>query len=205
MQQHGQIFKLTARDADGRALWAYRYRTGGRDSERVQRGAFTSEGDARAALERALEKLRRANGTARALTLAELVEQYLAQHEAAPVTLEKLRWLLAKAVAAFGDQPLGELRPAEIAAWRMTIPAGYRFEATQALRQVLARAVVWGMLEVNPAKQGVENPQRRRTEKRPFDSGTRGGRGETRPLRADGALRRRDRPAPRRVDRARAT
>jgi len=52
----------------------------------------------------------------------------------------------------------------------MTIPAGYRFEATQALRQVLARAVVWGMLEVNLAKQGVENPQRRRTEKRPFDS-----------------------------------
>ena len=46
----------------------------------------------------------------------------------------------------------------------------YRFEATQALRQVLARAVVWGMLETNPAKQGVENPQRRRTEKRPFDS-----------------------------------
>lgn len=26
------------------------------------------------------------------------------------------------------------------------------------------------MIDVNPAKQGVENPQRRRTEKRPFDS-----------------------------------
>jgi integrase len=170
MLQQGQVFQLTSRDADGDALWAYRYRTGGRESQRVQRGGFMSEGDARAALERALEKLRRANGTARALTLAEVVEQYLAQHEVAPVTLEKLRWLLAKAIAAFGDRPLGELRPAEIAAWRMTIPSGYRFEATQALRQVLARAVVWGMLEVNPAKQGVENPQRRRTEKRPFDS-----------------------------------
>ena len=52
----------------------------------------------------------------------------------------------------------------------MTISAGHRFEATQALRQVLARAVVWGMIDVNPAKQGVENPQRRRTEKRPFES-----------------------------------
>ncbi|MBA3475383.1 MAG: site-specific integrase [Actinobacteria bacterium] len=106
------------------------------------------------------------------VTLAELVEQYLAQHDAAPVTLEKLQWLLAKAVAAFGDRRLGELRSLEIAAWRMTIPPGYRFEATQALRQVLARAVVWGMLDVNPAKQGVENPQRRRTEKRPFESWT---------------------------------
>ena len=52
----------------------------------------------------------------------------------------------------------------------MTIPPGHRFEATQALRQVLARAVAWGMLDVNPAKQGVDNPQRRRTEKRPFES-----------------------------------
>ena len=52
----------------------------------------------------------------------------------------------------------------------MTIPAGHRFEATQALRQVLARAVEWEMIDVNPAKRGVDNPQRRRTEKRPFES-----------------------------------
>jgi integrase len=58
----------------------------------------------------------------------------------------------------------------EIAAWRMTVRPGYRFEATQALRQVLQRAVVWGLVDVNPAKPGVENPQRRPTEKRPFES-----------------------------------
>src|SRR5438876_8368532 len=52
----------------------------------------------------------------------------------------------------------------------MTIAAGHRFEATQALRQVLSRAVAWGMIDVNPAKLGVDNPQRRRTEKRPFES-----------------------------------
>jgi hypothetical protein len=52
----------------------------------------------------------------------------------------------------------------------MTIAAGHRFEATQALRQVLNRAVEWGLIDVNPAKQGVDNPQRRRTEKRPFES-----------------------------------
>ena len=52
----------------------------------------------------------------------------------------------------------------------MTVPSGHRFEATQALRQVLTRAVAWGMIDVNPAKQGVDNPQRRRTEKRPFES-----------------------------------
>jgi hypothetical protein len=46
----------------------------------------------------------------------------------------------------------------------MTIPYGHRFEATQALHQTLARAVSWGMLNSNPAKQGVENRQRPRIE-----------------------------------------
>jgi len=52
----------------------------------------------------------------------------------------------------------------------MTIPYGHRFEATQALRQTLARAVSWGMINRNPAKQGIENPQRPRVEQRPFES-----------------------------------
>jgi integrase len=117
-----------------------------------------------------LEKLRRESGVGTRPTLAEFVDEYLAQHEVSPVTLEKLRFLLNRAVRAFGDHRLDELDPVEISAWRMTVPPGYRFEATQALRQVLARAVVWRLLEVNPAKLGVENPQRRRTEKRPFES-----------------------------------
>jgi len=31
----------------------------------------------------------------------------------------------------------------EIARWRMTLPPGTAFEATRALRQLLARAVAW--------------------------------------------------------------
>jgi integrase len=170
MVQQGQVLRMKSNGAEGRELWAYRYRVGGRGSRRVQRGGFASEVDAGEALERALERLRRANGTASTLTLAELVNEYLLQHDAEPETIEKLRWLLAKAVRVFGDQRPGQLRPHEIAAWRMTIPPGHRFEATQALRQVLTRAVHWGMIDVNPATHGVDNPQRRRTEKRPFES-----------------------------------
>jgi integrase len=71
----------------------------------------------------------------------------------------RLRRAAARQSAATRDRRLADdIRP------------GYRFEATQALRQVLQRAVVWGMLDVNPAKHGVENPQRRATEKRPFES-----------------------------------
>lgn len=170
MLQQGQLVKLKKTARDGGELWAYRYRAGGRSAKRVQRGGFGSERDAREALERALQTLWRKDGVARTLTLAELVDAYLAQHDADAVTIEKLRWLLTKAVAAFGDLRVGELRSQEIAAWRMTISAGYRFDATQALRQVLTRAVVWGMIDTNPAKVGVDNPQRRRTEKRPFES-----------------------------------
>jgi hypothetical protein len=94
MVQRGQIIELTCRGPDGERLWAHRYRSGGRDSKRVQRGGFVSEPDARAALELELEQLRRERRISRRLTLAELVETYLAQHDVQPVTIEKLRYLL---------------------------------------------------------------------------------------------------------------
>jgi integrase len=170
MIQQGQVFELKRASRERQPLWAYRYRVGGRESKRVQRGGFASEQDAVAALERELERVRRERRVSRSLTLAELVEVYLAQHDVQPVTVAKLRWLLAKAVAVFGDRQIGELTSQEIAEWRMTVSPGYRFEATQALRQVLSRAVTWGMIDINPAKVGVDNPTPRRKEQRPFES-----------------------------------
>jgi integrase len=170
MVQQGQTIELTRRGPNGERLWAYRFRTGGRGSKRVQRGGFASEQDARDALECERDQLRREQRIARRLTLAELVETYLAQHDVQPVTIDKLRYLLSKAIAVFGDCRIGELTSQEIAEWRMTLSPGYRFEATQALRQVLHRAVAWGMIDVNPAKVGVDNPVRRRKEQHPFES-----------------------------------
>ena len=170
MSQHGQLVRLKRTGRDGEPTWAYRYRVRGRGSKRVQRGGFASERDAAEALERELERLRREQRVARSLTLGQLVEVYLAQHDVDPVTIEKLRWLLGKAVAVFGERPVGELRSEEIAAWRIALSPGYRFDATQALRQVLARAVLWGMIDLNPAKRGVDNPSPRRREQRPFES-----------------------------------
>jgi hypothetical protein len=170
MSQQGQVIRLKRTGRDGEPLWAYRYRLGGRESKRVQRGGFASEQDAAEALERELERLRRERRVSRSLTVAELVDAYLAQHDVEQVTIEKLRWLLGKAVAAFGERPVGELRSEEIAAWRIALSAGYRFDATQALRQVFSRAVLWGMIDGNPAKLGVENPSPRRREQRPFES-----------------------------------
>jgi hypothetical protein len=170
MVQQGQTFQLKRHGPAGEQLWAYRYRTGGRGSKRVQRGGFASEQGARDALERELERLRREQRITRRLTLDELVETYLVQHDVQPVTIDKLRYLLSKATAVFGERTIGELTAQEIAEWRMRLSPGYRFEATQALRQVLQRAVAWGMIDVNPAKVGVDNPVRRRKEQHPFES-----------------------------------
>jgi hypothetical protein len=208
MLQQGQVFELTTRGRDGERLWAYRFRVGGRRSSRIQRGGFVSEPDAREALERELERVRRERRIPRSLTLSELVETYLSQHDVQQVTIDKLRWLLAKATAVFGERRIGELTSQEIAAWRMTLSPGYRFEATQALRQVLHRAVVWNMIDINPAKVGVDNPTPRRKEQRPIRvlGGARSHcRGARSALRADDHFRRGDRAPPGGVDRARET
>jgi hypothetical protein len=47
MVQQGQTIELTRRGPGDERLWAYRYRTGGRGSKRVQRGGFASQQDAR--------------------------------------------------------------------------------------------------------------------------------------------------------------
>jgi integrase len=166
--QQGQVFKLTAKGADGEPLWAYRYRLEGRSSARPQVGGFASRAEAQRALRKALDRV--GPGRGGAITLAELVEEYLELHQAEPVTIAKLRWLLGKATAALGEKRIADLSPKDVYAWRLTIPEGHRFEATQALRQVLNRAVAWGLLDFNPAKRGVPNSQRRPKEKRPFES-----------------------------------
>jgi integrase len=75
-----------------------------------------------------------------------------------------------QATRVLGDKRIAELSPRDVYAWRLSVPEGHRYEATQALRQVLNRAVAWGFLDYNPAKRGVPNPPRRAKEKRPFES-----------------------------------
>jgi integrase len=167
--QQGQVFKLKARCADGEPLWAYRYRVAGRGSARVQVGGFSSRAEAQRALQHKLARLVPGGRSAR-MTLGEWVEEYLEAHQGERVTVAKLRWLLGKATAELGGVRLVELSPEQVCVWRLTVPEGHRFEATQGLRQVLNRAIAWKLLDENPAKRGVPNPARRCREQRPFDS-----------------------------------
>jgi integrase len=166
--QQGQVFKLKAKCADGEPLWAYRYRVAGRGSARLQVGGFGSRAEAQRALQNKLARLV-PGGRSATLTLGEWVAEYLVAHPGERVTVAKLRWLLGKATAELGEVRLAELSPEQVCAWRLTVPEGHRFEATQALRQVLNRAVAWKLIDENPAKR-VPNPARRCREQRPFDS-----------------------------------
>jgi integrase len=167
--QQGQVFKLKAKGVDGEPLWAYRYRVAGRGSARLQVGGFSTRAEALRALQNKLARLV-PGGRSATLTLGEWVEEYLDTHQGERVTVAKLRWLLGKATAKLGEVRLAELSPEQICAWRLTVPEGHRFEATQALRQVLNRAVAWKLIDDNPAKRGVPNPGRRCREQRPFES-----------------------------------
>jgi integrase len=160
--QRGQVYKLAG------GSWAYRYRDHGR---RRQVGGFNTKGEARDALDVALERVRLGPLVAarRNWTLAELVERYLAQHQAAPATIARLRAMLAKAVAAFGEFPVRELLPDELGAWAKRLPQGHRHDAVVAIRQVLNAAVRWKVLDESPARH-VPNPLPRREEIRPFES-----------------------------------
>lgn len=98
MIQQGQVFKLKTKGADGQPLWAYRYRREGRASERPQVGGFATRAEAEKALRKVLDGLG-PGGRRATITLAEFVDEYLEMHQAAPVTINKLRWLLGKATA----------------------------------------------------------------------------------------------------------
>jgi hypothetical protein len=95
MVQQGQVLPMKSSAADGRALGRIGIESAPRLAAcaarrfRIRAGRG---GGARAGVER----LRRANGTASTLTLAELVAEYLAQHDAQPETIEKLRGCLLK-------------------------------------------------------------------------------------------------------------
>jgi integrase len=111
--QQGQVFKLKAKGPDGQPLWAYRYRLEGRGSTRPQVGGFASRAEAQKALRKVLDRLGPGGGCA-TMTLAELVEQYPELHQAEPVTIAKLRWLLGKATAVLGAKRLVNLSPRDV-------------------------------------------------------------------------------------------
>jgi integrase len=158
--QRGQVLKLSG-------SWAYRYRDA--SGQRRQVGGFRTRSEARAVLDEQLRRIRLGGLYRETITLAALVDRYLAQHQADPATIRKLRSDLRQATSGFGDVPIELLVPADLATWRASLSKGARHGVFRSLKQVLTQAVAWQMIERNPA-DGIRNPKPKAPEIRPFAS-----------------------------------
>ena len=82
--QRGQIYRLAG------GSWAYRYRD--EHKRRRQKGGFGTRSEALEALDDALKTARNpGRARRRDWTVAELVDRYLAQHQASPATIARLQ------------------------------------------------------------------------------------------------------------------
>jgi len=106
MIQQGQVFKLRRRVPT--VSRCGRIGTGLRVAARTGRRSVGSRRALKAekALRKVLDRLGPGGGRA-TITLAEFVDEYLEMHQAEPVTIAKLRWLLSKATAVLGEKRLG--------------------------------------------------------------------------------------------------
>jgi integrase len=160
--QRGQIYKLAG------GTWAYRFRD--ENGRRRQVGGFRTKGEASLALASALNFARLgALGVPRDITVSQLAERYLAQHDVDPVTIDRLRSQLRQAELVFGDRLITTLQPDELAAWRKRLSPGARHNVFRALRQVLEQAARWKWIDENPARH-VKNPKPKAPEIQPFES-----------------------------------
>ena len=195
--QRGQVYRKPS------GTWAYRHHDA--DGRRREVAKFRTKSEASEALRDALDDVRLGSSRRREVSFAELVDRFLAAHEADDLTLTKLAAQLRRAKTDLGERPIADLRPDELAAWRRSLPAN-RHHQFRAVAQVLNQAVRWEWIDKSPARH-IANPKPKAPEIQPFtelgrDRGDRGGDGFA--LRRHPALRRRDRPSARGVDRARA-
>jgi integrase len=166
MAQHLTPFKQA-----GKTGWQIRWRERRADGTTIrrQRGGFETKGEARTFAENLEKRLRIGTSYEPNLTIAELFKRYLAGHTGAESTKKRIRWALKKAEAVFGSLRATELTVEEIRRWRLSVPQGHRWEATQAFKAALNWAEEADLIDKNPARK-IKNPIPTRAEKRPFES-----------------------------------
>lgn len=147
---------------NGSKLWRFNYRYLGRQKT-LYIGPWpgVSLADARvhrdearrqiaAGLDPAQEK-KRARVTAKiaaANTFKDVAEEWVAKCERegrAPVTLEKIRWLLGMAYPMIGTRPISEISPQEALAVLRKVEVTGRYESARRMRSVLSRVFRYGI------------------------------------------------------------
>jgi len=153
--QRGSVRRLPS------GAWQLRYYRN--DGARLSGGVFPSKSAAWAHYRQAIEPA--LNGiavTPAVLTLAELVELFLARQAAirSPRTVRGLRERLQRPLVTYGAIPLAELErmSGDLADFRATLPERFAHDVMRAFRQVCAAGVRWGYMTRNPATLAGANP-----------------------------------------------
>jgi integrase len=150
--------------------WAYRMPRDPISGKRTQVGGFKTKGEARAALDDTMMRLRLGHSYRPEMTFAELVDEFFAQYVGVTDrTRRTMREWLASARATFGDVPIERLDARSISAWRASLRPKFAEKQLRALRQVLNYAVRVRLLDRNPAAD-VPTVRVSREEIRPFGS-----------------------------------
>lgn len=158
-----RAYKLADADAlylvvnpNGTKLWRMNYRFLGRQKT-LHFGEWPAVGlaDARTLRDEARRKLaagldpvaekkadRLAQQIAAANTFKAVAEEWVAKNERegrAPVTLDKIRWLLGMAYPMIGDRPVSAISPQEVLMVLRKVEANGRYESARRMRSVLGR------------------------------------------------------------------
>lgn len=147
---------------NGAKLWRMNYRYAGRQKT-LYFGAWPEVGiaDARqrrdearkqiaAMLDPAAEKrvARLAQKVAADNTFKTIAEEWVAKNERegrAPITLDKIRWLLGMAYPMIGSLPISKISPQEVLAVLRKVEATGRYESARRMRSVLSRVFRYGI------------------------------------------------------------
>jgi hypothetical protein len=150
---------------NGSKLWRMRYRFLDKQKE-LHIGVWPQVGIADARNRRDEAKARIASGIdpavekkrariaakfAAANTFKDVAEEWILKCEReglAPVTLDKIKWLLAKAYPVIGTLPIAQITPHEALAVLRKVEATGRFESARRMRSVLSRVFRYGVATV---------------------------------------------------------
>lgn len=129
--------------------WRGHWRENG---QRRSTATYARKGEARAALNRELERVALGARYRAPITLKELTDRFLEQYAAAPQTVRNVRMRLVRPLGAFGDVQAGDVSPEAIQRLVVPLKPAYRRDVVRTLRQIYRWAVDAGLLDRNPAR-----------------------------------------------------
>jgi integrase len=128
------------------------------DGQRKATGTYARKGEARAALNRELDRIALGDAYMAPITLRELADRWLAQYDRAPKTIKCAKGRLVRVLDAFGDAQAGDLTTETLQAWLARQPAeqvgkAYRRDIVRTLRLVYSFGVEARLVKADPAKR----------------------------------------------------